>query len=115
MTKLYGAPGCDETAVNLSSFHRSITAGFRGFQHCLKYEKRLTYWLQRFPTLSQIREEIDFRGEWAQTAGEDFLLVDTGQNDQNRLVPFATVGNLDIYIQGQPTVVLSALHSTYCV
>ena len=26
---------------------------------------------------------------------EDFLLVDTGQNDQNCLVPFATVGNLE--------------------
>ena len=38
MTKLYGGPGCDETALN----HLSITAGFRGFQHCLKHEKRLT-------------------------------------------------------------------------
>ena len=45
--KTYGAPGCDETVVNLSSFqnlisHRSIAAGFRGFQTCFKYEKRLT-------------------------------------------------------------------------
>ena len=52
--------------------------------------------LQRFPTLPQTREEIDFSGEWTQTAREeDFLLVDTGQNDQNRLVAFATVGNLE--------------------
>ena len=62
MTKLYGAPGCHEIAVN-----------------CLKYKKRLT------------------SGErWTQTAREeDFLLVDTGQNDQNSFVPFATVGNLE--------------------
>ena len=45
MTKLYGGPGCDETAVNVPSFQNlksSIAAGFRGFQHCLKHEKRLT-------------------------------------------------------------------------
>ena len=33
-TELYGAPGCDETAVNFPSFQRnpSITAGFRDFK-----------------------------------------------------------------------------------
>ena len=85
MTKLYGAPRCDETAVNLN-FKSSL------------YRSRL----QRFPTLPQIREEIDFRGEWTQTAHEeDFLLVDTGQNDQNCLVPFATVGNLEKFCEAE--------------
>ena len=50
MTKQYGAPGCDETAVNLSSFqtlsHRSIAAGFKGFQRMLP----------------QTRVEIEFKG-----------------------------------------------------
>ena len=56
MTELYGALGCDETAVNF-----------------LKHKKRST----------SGREE-------------DFLLVDTGQNNrQNRLVRFATVGSLE--------------------
>ena len=111
MTKLYGAPGCEETAVNLPSFQNLKSS---------LYHSRL----QRFPT----RAEIDFRGEWTRTAHEeDFLLMDTGQNDQNCLVAFAIVGNLEklyeaetIYIyrrnfQGQPMVVLSALHSTYAV
>ena len=33
-TELYGAPGCDETAVNFPSFQSnpSITAGFRDFK-----------------------------------------------------------------------------------
>ena len=53
--------------------------------HCLKYEKRLTS-----------------GGEWAQTATEeDFLLVDIGHNDQNRLVPFATVGNLEKFCEAE--------------
>ena len=96
MTKLYGAPGCDETAVN-----------------CLKHKQRLTSGKSRL-------------GEQTRTAREDFLLVNTGQNDQNRLVPFATVGNLEkfckaetIYIDGtfkaSPQVVLSALQSTHCI
>ena len=52
--------------------------------------------------LSQTREEIDFRGEWTQTAREeDFLLVDTGQNDQNCLVPFATVGNSEKFYEAK--------------
>ena len=52
--------------------------------------------------MPQIREEIDFRGEWAQTASEeDFLLVDIEQNDQNRLVPFATVGNLEKFCEAE--------------
>ena len=52
--------------------------------------------------MPQIREDIDFRGEWARTAHEeDFLLVDTGQNDQNRLVPFATVGNLEKFCEAE--------------
>ena len=52
--------------------------------------------------LSQTREEIDFRGEWTRTAREEhFLLVDTGQNDQNRLVPFATVGNLEKFYEAE--------------
>ena len=67
--------------------HPSIAVGVRGSQHCLKHEQR---------------------GEWTWTAREeDFLLVDTGPNDQNRLVTFATVGNLEklceaetIYIDG---------------
>ena len=85
----YGAPGCDETAVNLSSF--------QNFKSSL-YRSRL----QRFPTLPQIREEIEFRGEWTQTArDEDFLLVDTGRNDQNRLVPFATVGNIEKFCEAE--------------
>ena len=85
MTKLYGAPRCDET-----------------------------------------QEEIDFRGEWTWTAREEeFLLVDTGQNDQNHLVPFVTVGNLEKFYEAETIyidrtfkanpVVLSTLQSTYCV
>ena len=62
--------------------------------------------LQRFPTLSQIREEIEFRGEWTRTAcEEDFLLVDTGQNYQNRLVPFATVGNLEKFCEAETIII----------
>ena len=95
MTKLYGAPGCDETAINVPSF-QNLTSSI--------YRSRL----QRFPTLHQTREEIDFSGEWTRTAHEeDFLLVDTGQNDQNCLVAFALVGNLEklceaetLYIDG---------------
>ena len=95
MTKLYGAPRCEETAVNLPSFQNLKSSLYRSR-------------LQRFPTLPQTRAEIDFRGEWTRTAREkDFLLVDTGPNDQNRLVAFATVGNLEklceaetIYIDG---------------
>ena len=91
MTKLYGAPGCEETAVNLPSFQNLKSSLYRSR-------------LQRFPT----RAEIDFRGEWTRTAHEeDFLLMDTGQNDQNCLVAFAIVGNLEklyeaetIYIDG---------------
>ena len=30
-----------------------------------------------------------------------FLLVDTGQNDQNRLVSFATVGNLEKFYEAE--------------
>ena len=70
MTKLYGAPGCEETAVNLPSFQN-----LKSSLYCSR--------LQRFPTLPQTRAEIDFRGEWTRTAREeDFLLVDTGPNDQ---------------------------------
>ena len=95
MAKLYGAPGSDETAVNVPSFQNLKSSLYRSR-------------LERFPTLPQTREEIDFSGEWTRTAREeDFLLVDTGQNDQNRLVTFATVGNLEklceadtIYIDG---------------
>ena len=91
MTKLYGAPGCEETAVNLTSFQNLKSSLYRSR-------------LQRFPT----RAEIDFRGEWTRTAHEEnFLLMDTGQNDQNRLIAFATFGNLEklyeaetIYIDG---------------
>ena len=35
--------------------------------------------------------KVSRSGEWTQTTREDFLLVDTGQNDQNYLVAFATV------------------------
>ena len=67
MTKLYGGPGCDETAVNVPSFQNLKSSLYRSR-------------LQRFPTLPQTREEIDFSGEWTRTAREeDFLLVDTGQ------------------------------------
>ena len=82
MTKLYGAPWCDETAVNC-------------------------------------QEETDFRGERTQTAHEeDFLLVDTGHNDQNRLVPFATVSNLEKFCKAETIDIdrtFKALQSTYCV
>ena len=54
-TKLYGAPGCDETAVILSSF--------QNVKSSLHHSR-----LQRFPTLPQIREEIELRGEWTQAA-----------------------------------------------
>ena len=99
----YGAPGCDETAVNLFSFQTAAL---------LHQASKV------FLMLPQTREEIEFKGEWTRTAHQkDFLLVDTGQNDQNHLAPFTTVGNLEklceaetIYIdgtfQGQPTVVL---------
>ena len=95
MTKLYGGPGCEETAVNVPSFQNLKSSLYRSR-------------LQRFPTLPQTREEIDFSGEWTRTAREeDFLLVDTGHTDRNRLVAFATVGNLEklceaetIYIDG---------------
>ena len=95
MTKLYGGPGCDEIAVNVPSFQNLKSSLYRSR-------------LQRFPTLPQTREEIDFSGEWTRTAREeDFLLVDTGHTDRNRLVAFATVGNLEklceaetIYIDG---------------
>ena len=52
--------------------------------------------------VSNTRIDIDFRGEWTRTAREeDFLLVDTGQNDQNPLVPFATVGNLEKFCNAE--------------
>ena len=40
--------------------------------------------------------KVSQSGEWTRTTREkDFLLVDTGQNDQNCLVALATVGNLE--------------------
>ena len=78
----------DETAVNLSSFEN-----LKSLLYCSR--------LQRFP---QIQEEIEFKGEWTQTAHlEDFLLVDIGENDQNYLVPFTTVGNLDKFCEADRT------------
>ena len=54
--------------------------------------------LQRFPTLPQTREEIDFSGERTRTARqEDFLLVTLGKMIKTafQVVAFATVGNLE--------------------
>ena len=90
-----GTPGCDEIAVNVPSF-QSLKSSL--------YRTRL----QRFPTLPQTREDIDFSGEWTRTAsGEEFLLADAGQNDPNRYIVLATAGNLEklcnadtIYIDG---------------
>ena len=52
--------------------------------NCLKHKKRLT------------------SGESGlEQPEEDFLLVDTGRNDQNCLVPFATVGNLEKFCKAE--------------
>ena len=53
--------------------------------------------MTKYPSLPQTIQDITFGGDWTRTIqGEDMLLADSGENDPERIIIFATKKDLEI-------------------